>query len=237
MASGQLEMCLAGGTESPLTALVMAGMGRTLELATLNDVPTEACRPFDRRHEGIVLSEGACFAVLETVERSHQRGKAAYAEVGGSASSCDASGLYGFDPSGDPGAAAIHAALSQSGLAATDIDYVCAHANSSPTFDRKEALVLRRAFGECTGRLPVSSIKGVLGHPFGASGAFQVAATALAIQHETIPPTHNLEDPDPECKLAHVAEGPQHARLRAALITSYGYGGANAYLVLRQPRA
>jgi len=232
IARGEIDACLAGGAESPLIPMVIAGMGRTLELANVTDDPERASRPFDQGHCGIVLSEGACVFVLEAADIAARRGAAAYATLLGSASSCDAAGLYGGDASGDPGARAIHHALTRSGLTPTDIDYVCAHANSSPAFDRKETLVIKRAFGECAARLPVSSIKGVLGHPFGASGAFQVAAAAMALREQLIPPTHNLEHPDPECDLDCVPGEARAAHLRHALVTSYGYGGVNAYLVV-----
>ncbi|MGH3054453.1 MAG: beta-ketoacyl-[acyl-carrier-protein] synthase family protein, partial [Gaiellaceae bacterium] len=236
VASGELDVCLAGGAESPLTPMVVAGMGRTQELSDRNDDPERASCPFDRAHSGLVLSEGSCIFVLETAERARERGVEPYAEVQGAASSCDAAGLYGIDPTGEPGARAIHRALERSGLGVGEIDYVCAHANSSPAFDRKETLVINKAFGEWAARLPVSSIKGVIGHPFGASGAFQSAAAALAIRHQLIPPTHNLDVPDPECNLDYVPGEPRAARIRNALVTSYGYGGVNAYLVLIEPR-
>lgn len=235
VASGELDLCLAGGTESPLIPMVVAGMGRTQELATLNSDPEHASRPFDHRHCGLVLSEGSCMLVLEPAECAARRGVTAYAEVLSSASSCDATGLYAFDPTGEPGARAIHRALSAAHVAGMDIDYVCAHANSSSAFDRKETIVLKKAFGEWTVRLPVSSIKAIIGHPFGASGAFQTAATALALRHQLIPPTHNLEEPDPECDLDYVPGEARAARVRRALVTSYGYGGVNSYLVLAVP--
>ena len=236
VASGEIDLCFAGGSESPLIPMVIAGMGRTQELSTLNDDPERASRPFDRRHCGLVLSEGSCLVVLEAAELAERRGATSCAEILGSASSCDAAGLYGGDPSGEAGARALLRALDRSALSPTELDYVCAHANSSPAFDRKETLVIKRAFGEWAARLPVSSIKGVLGHPFGASGAFQVAAAVLAIQKQLIPPTHNLDDPDPDCDLDYVPREPRPARLRTAMVTSYGYGGVNAYLVLSEPR-
>lgn len=236
VAIGELDVCLAGGAESPLIPMVIAGMGRTQELSSRNDDPKHASCPFDRAHNGLVLSEGSCIFVLEAAERALARGVQPYAEVRGGASSCDASGLYGFDPTGEPGARAIYRALQRSSLEVGDIDYVCAHANSSPAFDRKETLVINKAFGEWAARLPVSSIKAVIGHPFGASGAFQTAAAALAIRHQLIPPTHNLEVPDPACNLDYVPRTPRPARVRNALVTSYGYGGVNAYLVLAEPR-
>jgi 3-oxoacyl-[acyl-carrier-protein] synthase II len=232
VASGELDVCVAGGTDSPLTPMVIAGMSRTQELSTLNDAPQRACCPFDRRHAGLVLSEGSCVTILEPLEAALRRGTVPWAEVRAGSSSCDANGLYAFDPTGETGARAIRSLLQGSGLAPSDVDYVCAHANSSPAFDRKEAAVLTRAFGDLVTRLPVSSIKAVLGHPFGASGAFQVATACLALRHELIPPTHNLEEPDPACALDCVAGAPRAAALRHVLVTNYGYGGINAYLML-----
>jgi 3-oxoacyl-[acyl-carrier-protein] synthase II len=236
IANGELDICLVGGTESPLIPMVVAGMGRTRELAEWNEDPEHASRPFDKGHSGMVLSEGSCILVLESAEQAHRRGAQPYATILGSASSCDAGGQWSFDPSGEPGARAIHQTLNGHGLNADDIDYVCAHANSSPAFDRKETVVIKKAFGEWAARLPISSVKGVLGHPFGASGAFQVAAASLAIQHQLIPPTHNLEEPAPECDLDYVPGEARAARIRRALVTSYGYGGLNAYLLLGEPR-
>lgn len=237
LASRELAVCIAGGAESPLSSLVMATLARTEELSQRADDCRQASRPFDRQHDGMVLSEGACFLVLEREELARSRGARVYAEVLGGTSSCDARGLYHFDETGEAGARAIHRLLERTGVTVDQIDYVCAHANSSPAFDRKEALVLKRAFGEFAAKIPVSSIKGVLGHPFGASGAFQTAAAALAMQHSLIPPTHNLEDPDPECDLDLVIGEPRPATIRHALITSYGYGGVNAYLLLRNPNS
>jgi 3-oxoacyl-[acyl-carrier-protein] synthase II len=235
VANGDVDVCLAGGSESPLIPMVIAGMGRTLELSTLNDDPQRASRPFDRDHAGLVLSEGSCILVLEAAEHAERRGAAPYSRVLGGTTSSDGNGLFELAPSGEPGARAIHRLLDRFALTAMDVDYVCAHANSSPGFDRKETAVLKRAFGECAARIPVSSIKGILGHPFGASGAFQVAATALAIRHQLVPPTHNLTVPDPECDLDYVPGAPRAARIRRALVSSYGYGGLNAYLMLAAP--
>jgi 3-oxoacyl-[acyl-carrier-protein] synthase II len=235
IASGMADMCLVGGTENPLIPTVMAGMGRTQELSSLNDDPARASRPFDREHAGIVLSEGSCFLVIESLEHAQRRGVTPYATICGAITSCDARGLYGVDPSGEPGARAILHLLERTGVMPLDIDYICAHANASPTFDKKETLVVKKAFGECAGRLPVSSIKGILGHPFGAAGAFQTAAAALAMRHRLIPPTYNLEEPDPECDLDYVPRQARSACVRNALVTSYGYGGLNAYLLLTAP--
>lgn len=233
VAGGVIDACLVGGTETPINPITFAALGRTQELCAKGIDPEHASCPFDRQHAGIVVSEGSCFLLLESAEAAARRGSQVYAQVCGMSSSCDAQGLYGFDPTGEPGARAVHQLLTETGVAPSELDYVCAHANSSPVFDRKEVLVLRRSLGECAARIPVSSIKGVLGHPFGAAGAFQAAATALAIRHASIPPTHNLRDPDPECDLDHVPYRARAAAIGAALVTSYGYGGVNAYLLLR----
>jgi 3-oxoacyl-[acyl-carrier-protein] synthase II len=235
IASGEIDACLAGGAECPITPLVFAGMGRTGELATAARPPAQASRPFDTGHSGMVLSEGACFLVLEDAEHAAERGATLHAEILGYAASCDAVGLYESDPLGQVAAASIAAALERSGLSVTDLDWICSHANSAPAFDRKEALVLHRAFGPTAATLPVSSIKGVLGHPFAAAGAFQTVAAACALSEGRIPPTANLEIPDPACQLHHVTGSPLDRRLRHVLVSSYGYGGLNGYLVLGHP--
>lgn len=236
ISNGSLDLCLAGGSESPFLPTTFAALGRMQELTTSNDDPTRASRPFDRAHAGMVLSEGSCFFLLEELERAVKRGASVYAEILSSSSSCDAMGMYHHETSGATAARTIHRALVSSGLQPTDVDYVCAHANSSPAFDRKEVAVLKKAFGEFAASLPVSSIKGVLGHPFGASGAFQVAASALAIQKQLVPPTHNLEFADPECDLDFVPGEARSTRIRTVLVTSYGYGGINSCLLVRAPQ-
>lgn len=230
--NGSVDICLAGGTEYPLSPLVVAALGRTQELSTSDD-PNSASRPFDVQHNGMVLTEGSCFLVLETEEGAARRGASVYAEVVSSISSCDARGMYGVDAAGEAGGRAIHRLLRAANISPSDLDYICAHANGSPAFDRKEAVVLKAALGEFAAQIPVSSVKGVLGHPFGASGAFQVAASLMAIENSMIPPTHNLTDPVLDCDLNHVRDTARELRIRTALVTSYGYGGINSFLLLR----
>jgi 3-oxoacyl-[acyl-carrier-protein] synthase II len=232
--AGEADVVLAGGTESPISPLVLAGLGRTHELCDLTDAPDRASRPFDHEHCGIVPSEGACFLVVESAKTAARRGAQVYAEIVTSASSCDAQGMFGANPIAPSGSRALVDMLKRAHIGPTEIDYVCAHANSSPYFDRKEILILKEAFGEYSSSVQVSSIKAVLGHPFGASGAFQVAAAALALKNQIVPPTHNLEIPAPECDLDCVPLNSRHANLRYALVTSYGYGGVNAFLLLRK---
>lgn len=237
IAAGEAEVVIAGGAESPLTVFVFASMGRTMELARDSADPARASRPFDRRHNGIVLSEGACMLVLEPRERALARGAHVYAEVLGGTSSCDARGLFQTDPTGETGASALRALLRRCGLAPGNVQWLCAHANASPAFDTKETKVAKAAFGEWAAKLPVSSIKAVLGHPFGASGAFQTAAACLAFRHQLIPPTHFLDEPADDCDLDYVPNVARAATLEHILVSSYGYGGANAYLLLRHPQA
>jgi 3-oxoacyl-(acyl-carrier-protein) synthase len=232
VADGDVDLALVGGVEWPLCKIVVAGMGRTHELHSGKGDPARASRPFDAAHAGIVLAEGACVLVLEPLDLARARGARPLAAVLGGGGSCDARGLYGSDPDGTAGARAVHAALRRAGRTPAEVGWVCAHANGSPAFDRKEAAVLTRAFGEGAATPPVSSIKGVLGHPLGASGAFQVAAAALALHEALLPPTANLETPAPECTLAHVVGTARPWRPGTALVTSYGYGGVNACLVI-----
>lgn len=229
--SGVVDACLVGGTEAPLSPLAFAALGRTNELSTESD-PSVASRPFDSTHAGMVLSEGAAFLVLEPAAAARARGATIHATVLGGSFSCDAKGMYGTDESGGAGATAIRRLLTLTSTQPNQIDYICAHANASAVFDGKEIAVLAAAMGECLPTIPVSSIKGVLGHPFGASGAFQTAASCLAIRHRTIPPTANLQIPAVECRARHVAGAPLDASLRRILVTSYGYGGINGYLLL-----
>jgi 3-oxoacyl-[acyl-carrier-protein] synthase II len=234
--SGIADGCLVGGTEAPLSPVTFAALSRTNELAAAED-PVTACRPFDAAHAGMVLSEASAFLLLEPLGHARARGATVYATVLGGTSSCDAQGMYGVDPSGSAAAKAIRRLLTATGCRPDDLDYICAHANSSPLFDRKEITVLSAALGEFLPAIPISSIKGVIGHPFGASGALQTVAAALAIGHHRIPPTTNLETPDPECRAYHVMGAPLERAVRRVLITSYGYGGVNGYLLIAAPDA
>lgn len=232
--SGVVDACIVGGSEAPLSPVTFAALSRTGELST-NDDPARAACPFDAGHAGMVLSEGAAMLLLEASETARARGATIYASLLGGAFSCDARGLYGADDGGAAGAAAIRRLLTSSGTRPDELDYICAHANASPFFDRKEIGVLSAALGEFLPRVPISSIKGVIGHPFGASGAFQVAATCLAIAHGLIPPTANLETPAAECRACHVVSAPLDRPIHRALVTSYGYGGVNGYLLVGAP--
>lgn len=235
IAFDQLDLCITGGMEAPISPLVIAALSRLKELSGPSDHPSRASRPFECTHDGFVLGEGSAILVLEAAEKARARGAFIYAEILGHASGADAVDPYRVDLSGEAGATAIHACLRRSGLQPEEIDYICANANSSPHLDRKEIVVLKRAFGPRAFEIPVSSIKAVIGHPFGASGAFQAAATCLAIERNLIPPTHNIITPDPECDLDLVPNTARNAKIRQALVCSYGFGGLNAYLTIGAP--
>lgn len=235
IAFDHLDFCVSGGMEAPISPMVVAALGRLKELSESNDPPWRASRPFDCLHDGFVLSEGSAILILEAAEKARERGATIYAEILGNASSADASDPFRVDLSGEAGAGAVQACLRRSGVQPEDIQYVCANANSSPHLDRKEVVILKKALGARVFHTPVSSIKAIIGHPFGASGAFQVAATCLAIQRKLIPPTHNVRMPDPECDLDIVPNVPRPATIRHALVSSHGFGGLNAYLTVGAP--
>lgn len=232
VADDEVDLALAGGVELPLCEVVVAGMGRTGELYAGDADPGAASRPFDVGHGGMVLSEAAAVLVLEPSIQVTVRGGRPLAYVLGHGDSCDAQGLYGGAADGVAGARAVHAALRRAGRSPRDVGWVCAHANAAPAFDRKEAAVLRAAFGDAIAALPVSSIKGVVGHALGASGALQTAAATLALADRVLPPTANLVEAAPQCALAHVIGGPRPWHPTTTLVTSYGYGGVNATLLL-----
>lgn len=230
--SGELDVCLVGATEAPLFPIVLAGLGRTGELSTEVEDPARASRPFDAAHDGMVLSEGSCFFVLESRAFAEARGARprAWFRAGGSA--CDAGGMYGTEADTHSVARSLRGVLARANCSPDELGWVCAHANSLPLFDRKEIDILRAALGEGAACVPISSIKGVLGHPFGASGAFQTAAAILAMESGRLPHTANLHDVAPGCEANHIRESPLERSVGTTLVTSYGYGGVAAFVLV-----
>lgn len=232
---GRLDVCVTGGAEAPIFPIAFAGMCQARELSTMNDEPHRASRPFDRLHNGIVLSEGSCILLLESEEHAQRRKAPVYAEVTGYAIGSEAYEMYGIEPSGNTAASTLWQALKEADCRPEDIDYISAHGNSCPRWDIKETMIMRKAFGEFARRIPVSSIKGAIGHNFGAAGAFQIASVALAFQFGQLPPTANLEEPDPQCDLDYIPGAPRPAAPRNCVVSNFGYGGVNAFLVLKHP--
>ena len=220
--SGQAPAALAGGAEACLT------VGTFKSWEALKVLSDDTCRPFSKSRSGLVLGEGAAMLVLEPRERAAGRGARIYAELVGFGMSADAHDITAADADG--GARAVRAALNDARLGAEDIDYVNAHGTGTLLNDRTETQVLRRVFGAHADRLAVSSNKGVLGHSLGAAGAFEAVATALTLDTQTIPPTANFEEPDPDCDLDVVPNVAREAVVRAALSNSFAFGGLNAVL-------
>ncbi len=231
---GDAEAMLAGGTEAAVTPLGIGGFDQMNALSRRNDDPAGASRPFDRARDGFVLSEGAGVLVLEALDYAQARGAAPLAEVLAYSATSDAQHFTNPDPAGTQAARAIRRALAKAGLRPEDVDYVNAHATSTPLGDVFEVRALRTALGEHARRLPVSASKSVTGHMLGATGAAEAIWTVLALRDQIIPPTINYTTPDPECDLDCVPNAARPAALTAALSTSFGFGGHNRVLALRR---
>ena len=233
---GVCEVVLAGGAEAPITPTALAGFGNMRALATqFNANPTAASRPFDEARDGFVMGEGAGVVVLESARHAAQRGAKAIVEVAGYGLSGDAYNLTLPDPTGRGVAAAMTMALQEAGVAPAAVGYVNAHATSTPAGDQVESATIARVLGP---QVLVSATKSMTGHLLGAAGSVEAIITALALQHQVIPPTINLQQPSAGCTLDYV---PHVARpvqaLEVAMSNSFGFGGTNAALLLRQVRA
>jgi nodulation protein E len=222
--SGQAPVALAGGSEASLT------VGSIKSWEALRVLSTDTCRPFSKNRSGLVLGEGAAVVVLEDRARALARGAHAYAELLGFGMSADAFEITAADPDG--GARAMRAALRDARANPEDVDYVNAHGTGTVLNDRVESIALRQVFGAHADRLAVSSSKGVLGHALGGAGALEIVATILALHTQTIPPTANFEQADPECPLDFVPNVARQAALRTAMSNSFAFGGLNAVLAL-----
>ncbi|MBK9713873.1 MAG: beta-ketoacyl-ACP synthase II [Kouleothrix sp.] len=232
---GDAEVMLAGGTEAPICQLTLASFCAIRALSTRNDAPERASRPFDAQRDGFVLAEGAGVLVLERLSNARRRGASIYAELIGYASTCDAYHVTAPHPEGDGAARAIARALQRARISPQQVDYINAHATSTPTGDVAETLAIKRAFGEYANSVPISSTKSMIGHLTSAAGAVEAAAAILALKHGVIPPTINYESPDPACDLDYVPNQARKAALQVVMSNSFGFGGINGVLVFRQP--
>jgi len=228
---GREETVLTGGCDSPFTPSMFAAWVQ-LRALSRNPDPARACRPFDRLRDGLVLSEGAAMFVFEEAGRALRRGARIYAEVLGAGTSSDARHLTQPDARGQ--ALAISNALHAAGLGPSDVDYINAHGTSTPLNDLAETQAIKMALAEHARRVPISSTKSVIGHALGASGALELVAAILAIRHQVLPPTVNLDEPDPECDLDYVPHAPRPARVTTVLNHSFAFGGSNCVLVVRK---
>ncbi len=229
---GDADVMLAGGSEAVITPLTIGGFAAMKALSTRNHEPEKASRPFDRERDGFVVGEGAGIVVLEALEYALARGARIYAEIKGYGMSADAYHVTAPAPNGEGAVRAMRLALKDANLNPTDIDYINAHATSTPAGDLNESQAIKTVFGEHAYSLAVSSIKSMTGHLLGAAGGVEAVATVLTIFHGIIPPTINYEYPDPGCDLDYVPNKCREATVRGALSNSFGFGGTNATLVL-----
>src|SRR3954468_13547966 len=231
--SGEYDVLLSGGTDGCVLPGMIFGFSRMRAVSThYNDRPAAASRPFDRGRDGFVLGEGAWMFVLESEERAEARGATRYARIEGYGSTCDAYHRVQMDPDGSEIVRCIEMALAKAQRAPEEIGYVNYHGTSTQLNDAIESRCVRRVFGAHADRVPGSSIKSMIGHPQGASGASGVAATVLAITHGVLPPTINLDDPDPACDMDFIPREPRQTQIDAALCNCLGFGSKNSALVL-----
>jgi 3-oxoacyl-[acyl-carrier-protein] synthase II len=228
--SGRAEVMFAGGSDA-FSRITYTGFAR------LGAIAPEVCQPFDRNRKGMIPGEGAAILVLEPLDRAAARGARLYAEIGGYGLSCDAHHMTAAHPDGDGAARAMVKALNESRLNPEEVSYISAHGTGTSTNDRLETIAVKRVFQEAAYRIPISSIKSMLGHTMGAASAIEAAVCALAIFDDRIPPTMNYEEPDPECDLDYVPNVARERRVNVAMNNAYAFGGNNASLILKKCEA
>ena len=228
--AGQLDTCVSGGIDAPINASTAGAWCALRVLSRRNDAT--ASRPFSADRDGLVLAEGGAVLVLEAWERAVARGARIHAEVLGAGASNDAVNIVGPDPEGE--VIALNAALRDAGLTPEAIDHVNAHGTSTEANDANETAVLKRVFGERAYRIPVSSVKGHIGHTMGAAGAIDLAASALSLANQRVPPTLHYAAGDERCDLDYVSEGPRDCAMTHVLSNSFGFGGQNSAVILKR---
>jgi 3-oxoacyl-[acyl-carrier-protein] synthase II len=231
---GETEVVIAGGAEANIIPVSIAAMANMRALSTRNDEPERACRPFDLDRDGFVYGEGAAAMVIETLEHAQKRGAKIIAELAGGAVTSDAFHITAPDPTGEAAAMAITRALKASSLRPEDIDCVVAHGTGTPLNDAAETAAIKRALGEYAYRVAVTGPKSMVGHQLGAAGAVSAMTAVLAIREGIVPPTINLETPDPECDLDYVPLNAREIPVRVALANGFGFGGQNGVVVFRR---
>jgi len=231
---GDADVMLVGGTESAITPLVVGAFGRLTALTTRNDTPKRAITPFDANRDGTVIGEGAGVMVLETLEHAQARGAKILAEVKGYSLTSDAFHISSPREDGSGAARAMSNALADANLKPKDVDYIGAHGTGTQMNDAIETKAIKAAFGETAYDVAISSIKSMTGHTLGAAGALSAVAAVKAMHEGYIPPTINLETPDPECDLDYVPNEPRQANVRVAIANGFGFGGQNASVVLEK---
>lgn len=233
---GDADAMIAGGAEGAITPMGVGGFAAMKALSTRNDDPTHASRPFDKDRDGFVVGEGAGILILEELEFAKRRGANILAEIIGYGMSADAFHMTGMAPEGEGCYRSMKHALKVAGISPDKIDYVNAHATSTPLGDALESKAIENVFGEraLNHKLLVSSTKSMTGHLLGGAGGLEAAITIQAMQHQMVPPTMNLENVDPECRLNYVPNKPQPCRIDYALSNSFGFGGTNGSLIFKR---
>jgi 3-oxoacyl-[acyl-carrier-protein] synthase II len=232
---GDAQAMVAGSSEAPMVAFGLAAYDRTLALSARNDAPEKASRPFDAKRDGFVFAEGAGSLILENVDFAHARDANILAEIIGYGASCDAFHITAPAEGGGGAALAMARALEKAGLDPQEIDYINAHGTSTPLNDKNETRAIKEVFGDYAYQVPISSTKSMTGHLLGSAGVVEAIVCIKTIQEGIIHPTINYEYPDPDCDLDYVPKEPRKARVKTVLSNSFGFGGHNACLVLKEP--
>jgi 3-oxoacyl-[acyl-carrier-protein] synthase II len=231
---GDADAMITGGSEAAITPMSLAGFGQLRALSTRNDEPARASRPFDKDRDGFIIGEGAGMVILEELEHARQRGATIYAEMVGYGSSADAFHMTAPSEDGEGAQRAMAMAIRKAGVSPTEVDYINAHGTSTPYNDKLETLAIKNCFGEHAQKLAISSTKSMTGHLLGGAGGLEAGITALAVYHGVVPPTINLDHPDPECDLDYVPHTRREMPVRYALSNSFGFGGTNATLLFKK---
>ena len=232
---GGADAMMAGASDAPISPITLACFDAIKATTPRNDDPEHASRPFDLSRNGFVLGEGAAMFVLEELESAKARRAHIYAEIAGFGNRCNAFHMTGLRPDGREMAEAIRVAMAEAGVAATDIDYINAHGSGTKQNDRHETAAFKRSLGDQARRIPVSSIKSMIGHSLGAIGSIEIAASVLAMENNVVPPTANLHTPDPECDLDYVPLVARAQRTDTVLTVGSGFGGFQSAMVLTKP--
>ena len=233
---GDADIMLSGGAHSMIHAFGVTGFNLLTALSTRNDNPQGASRPFDRERDGFVLGEGAGMLILEELEHAKQRRAKIYGEIVGYGSTADSYRITDIHPEGRGAAACIKMAMNDAQVNPEDIDYINAHGTSTSVNDRTETMAIKRALGDRAFKTPVSSTKSMMGHLIAAAGAVEAMTCLLAIADDVLPPTINYENPDPDCDLDYIPNQPREGKAKIAISNSFGFGGQNVSLILREFR-
>lgn len=231
---GDSDVMITGGTESCIVPTAVGGFCALRALSTRNDEPKKASRPFDRDRDGFVMAEGSGLVVLESLEHAQKRGANILAEIVGFGMTCDAYHITAPDPDGQGAASAMSVALKDAQMKPEEIDYINAHGTSTKLNDKIETLSMKKAFGEHSKKVMVSSTKSVTGHLLGAAGGVEFVACCMAIKDGVVPPTINYEHPDPDCDLDYVPNTARKVNVNACMSNSLGFGGHNASLIVKK---